>query len=159
MGYDIAHLLRTQDDFAAFCQHHTRIRPEMLEAYTKVAQNTITDGFVHPIINFIKHIGKDVFSPKELDEALAIVTTETVDYHNGIENHELNRLENILWSQGLIGVRNNVSGKDVDIFYYFSGIGGFGTIPAAVDKYVFFPGLVDLCHLRVEPGTPVGGNL
>lgn len=120
-------------------------------------QSSLTDGFIPPIKSFISYIGKDVFTKEMLQSALNEFTKENKDYNTMVQNYNFNKLENILWIQGLIGIRDR--GGANDTFYYFSDTNEQTSLPTNAETYVFFPGLNDVCRLEIEPGRPVGPKM
>jgi len=120
-------------------------------------QSNLTDGLKEPIKNFIKFIGCDVFCKENLTNAIREFTKENKDYNTMVQNFNLNRLENILWIQGLISLRSG--GGDGDKFYYFSDTHEQQSLELDCDQYVFFPGLNEVCNLSISDGRPVGPEM
>lgn len=154
-GKDIRYLVEVYEGFEEVVKRHSLFKEEKLADMYRASQSILSDGFVEPIKNFIKFIGTDVFTRDCLRSAIDEFTSMKIDEPH---NHQLNRLENILWAQGLLGYRENKGGSSEDIFYYFSGMGTLATLPMDKKHYVFFPGLVQVCSLKIVRGVPVGGK-
>jgi dimeric dUTPase (all-alpha-NTP-PPase superfamily) len=153
---EIKYLVELQEDFADYVLSKSIFKDEKMLSVMRSAAISLTDGFVEPIKEFVRAIGKDVFTRSELNEALSDFVKENYDYNQSSQNYSMNRLENILWTQGLLGVREEKGSEVVDLFYYFAGIGSLSTLPDNANQLVFFPGLADVCGLAIVPGRPVG---
>lgn len=150
---DIGYLLEADVQLREFLSKGP-VSERFVDEVVENMQTNLTDGFVKPIKSFVGHIGKDVFSRVELLDAIQEFTRANKDYNSMAQNFNLNRLENILWIQGLIGYRSSNGGGDV--FYYFSDVNEQTDLPMSHESYVFFPGLNDVCNLHITPGRPVG---
>lgn len=153
---DIGYLLELDESFREFLAKGP-VSERMIDEVVGNMQTNLTDGFIKPIKSFINHIGKDVFSREELIVALDEFTRDNHDYNSMAQNFNLNKLENILWIQGLIGVRQKDGAGDT--FYYFSDTNEQTDLPMNSQTFVFFPGLNDVCELEIQEGPPVGPNL
>ncbi|MBJ6373119.1 hypothetical protein [Sedimentitalea arenosa] len=132
---DIGYLLEVDEQLREFLSKGP-VSDRFVDEVVENMQTNLTDGFVKPLKNFIGHIGKDVFSKSELSGAIQEFTRENKDYNSMAQNFNLNRLENILWIQGLIGYRPENGGGDVS--YYFSDVNEQTDLPMNHDTYVFF---------------------
>ncbi len=133
-------------------------RDKFTEDWYERMRQGITDGFVEPIKQFVQFIGDDVFTYEKLREGLGEFIREADTLHTKRQNYELHKLENVMWLQGLIGVRRN--GDEItDTFYSYTDAGEFTVLPDNQEQYVFFPGLITLCGLKVSEGVPVGYNV
>lgn len=153
---DISYLIELDESFREFLAKGP-VSEKMIDEVIEGMHTNLTDGFIKPIKSFINHIGKDVFTKTELSSALAEFTRDNHDYNSMAQNFNLNKLENILWIQGLIGVRSK-NGQG-DSFYYFSDTNEQTDLPMNSETFVFFPGLNDVCNLAIQPGAPVGPSI
>ncbi len=153
---DVGYLIELDESFREYLSKGP-VSDRMVEEVIDGMHTNLTDGFIKPIKSFINHIGKDVFSKTELTAAVEEFTRDNHDYNSMAQNFNLNKLENILWIQGLIGVRQkNNSG---DSFYYFSDTNEQTDLPMNSETFVFFPGLNDVCNLEIQKGSPVGPKI
>jgi len=153
---DISYLVDLEEDFREYLSKGA-VSGRMVDDVIEALQSNLTDGFKEPLKKFVKFIGKDVFPRSDLQAAIDEFTAQHKDYNSMVQNFNLNRLENILWIQGLIGIRSN--GSTGDKFYYFSDTHEQTVLPMDADEYVFFPGLNEVCKLDITKGRPVGPRI
>lgn len=156
---EIKLLVDTAADFREYVREANLLSPTAFEQFAGAPMQSLTDGFVRPIIGFIQSIGTDEFSSKELNDAISSFVGQNTDYREMNPQHVLGQIENVLWAQGLLGARYERKGEMRDEFFFFGRLNREAVLPKDPEMYVFCPGLVDACKLKPTRGVPVGYRL
>ncbi|MCV2882156.1 P-loop ATPase, Sll1717 family [Actibacterium sp. XHP0104] len=153
---EIALLVENEANFREYVRSKNILSPEAFEQFSGAPMQSLTDGFVRPIVGFIQGIGTDEFSAAELSAAIDKFEGQNNDYREMNPQHVLGKIENVLWAQGLLGARYERRGEVRDEFFFFGRLNREAVLPRDPEMYVFCPGLVDACGLTPSKGVPVG---